>query len=709
MQSYVQGMSLKVAAGCVCVAVGSYFLLEDMPLRSPPAWFWCLLAVCVGVMAVWTRYYLSGGVAVEERYRFGSFAPVRNGSGQVKWLVDGQRYMSAVADAIMSAEHEILITDWQMNPHIFMKRPETGITSLEWRLDKMLLRKAESGVRVYILLYWETKAVMDLGSSIVQSVLQHDNIIVQRHPTHSTPMTNPETILRWSHHEKIVVVDRKIAFVGGIDLCFGRWDTHSHDLNDNYPLHPCVLSEEPECVHPSTEESGKRYRRWIGKDYGNTLLGVVRTKLDEPFKDYINRKEDPRMPWHDVACSFNGDPVMDIVKHFIERYNAIQYSPWWRFWDRPQLSVEDWAHPKAHSSISDASSSNVDIQVLRSVGDWSAVQPSENSIHQAYIHAIEEAEHFIYIENQFFISSQSKKNVREVYNEIQQALCNRIARAYVEGEAFHVFIILPLQPEFPDEFGSGGAKDSVSYWNYATLYNGEDSLYEKLKKHVPEKYLHRYFSVYSLRTHDFLNDRFVTEIVYVHSKVIIVDDRLAIIGSANINDRSMLGERDSEVDVLIEDRDMIEGEMNGEPYDVGKFSHGLRCHLMNEHLGLLNKPEGLGFDVEDPMVDNFFSKLHEVASNNTKIYETVFSREIIPTNPSWTFEDMEEWRAQGHEGFAKMYPEQVKDKLSKVQGNIVLFPPLHKYLQRALKPSILDRFDIFVDNRDFNNRETVYS
>lgn len=28
----------------------------------------------------------------------------------------------------------------------------------------------------------------------------------------------------WSHHDKMVVIDQKIAFVGGIDLCYGRWD-----------------------------------------------------------------------------------------------------------------------------------------------------------------------------------------------------------------------------------------------------------------------------------------------------------------------------------------------------------------------------------------------------------------------------------------------------------------------------------------------------
>lgn len=245
--------------------------------------FYFLLTILVGLIAVLVGFYFSqGGVA--ERYRFGSFAPVRNGSGQVKWFVDGQDYMSAVADAIVAAKREIFITDWQMNPHIFMKRPDTGITSLEWRLDKMLLRKAEEGVRVYILLYYETKIAMDLGSNYTQFVLSHRNIEICRHPTFSTPVSHPTNLLRWSHHEKVVVCDRSIAFVGGIDLCFGRWDTHAHNLADNYPLHPCVLEKE-ECVQSGTEEPEKKYRRWVGKDYGNTLLGIVRSKFNEPLED----------------------------------------------------------------------------------------------------------------------------------------------------------------------------------------------------------------------------------------------------------------------------------------------------------------------------------------------------------------------------------------------------------------------------------------
>ena len=40
--------------------------------------------------------------------------------------------------------------------------------------------------------------------------------------------------------------------------------------------------------------------------------------------------------------------------------------------------------------------------------------------------------------------------------------------------------------------------------------------------------------------------------IYIHSKLMIVDDCRLILGSANINDRSMEGDRDSELCVLVE-------------------------------------------------------------------------------------------------------------------------------------------------------------
>ena len=59
----------------------------------------------------------------------------------------------------------------------------------------------------------------------------------------------------------------------------------------------------------------------------------------------------------------------------------------------------------------------------------------------------------------------------------------------------------------------------------------------------------------------------MTEIIYVHSKLMIVDDKRCIIGSANINDRSLLGTRDSELACII-------AENQGNILD-------LRCRIFN--------------------------------------------------------------------------------------------------------------------------------
>src|SRR5690349_15639645 len=78
----------------------------------------------------------------------------------------------------------------------------------------------------------------------------------------------------------------------------------------------------------------------------------------------------------------------------------------------------------------------------------------------------------------------------------------------------------------------------------------------------------------------------VSEQIYVHSKLMIVDDRIVILGSANINDRSMRGDRDSEIAALVKDTQMVEGTMGGRMFKVGMFAHELRKQLWAEHLGL---------------------------------------------------------------------------------------------------------------------------
>lgn len=88
-----------------------------------------------------------------------------------------------------------------------------------------------------------------------------------------------------------------------------------------------------------------------------------------------------------------------------------------------------------------------------------------------------------------------------------------------------------------------------------------------------------YIKFYGLRNHGTTLDEVatpVTEMVYVHSKCMIIDDRWALIGSANINDRSQHGNRDSELAVIIEDENKTKMPVGSSINEVHNFAHTLR-------------------------------------------------------------------------------------------------------------------------------------
>ncbi len=180
---------------------------------------------------------------------------------------------------------------------------------------------------------------------------------------------------------------------------------------------------------------------------------------------------------------------------------------------------------------------------MRSVGNWSigcSAEKTEFSIHIAYLQLISQAKHYIYIENQFFISATPE--TKDVKNEVVNALFRRIKTAIQKRENFKVYVMLPLLPAFAGDIEANDCTflRMIMEWQYRTIR----SLLERIKDMgvKPEDYI----QFFGLRTHGVNSEnKPSTEIIYVHSKLMIVDDTATIIGSANINDRSMMGDRDS--------------------------------------------------------------------------------------------------------------------------------------------------------------------
>jgi phospholipase D1/2 len=77
-----------------------------------------------------------------------------------------------------------------------------------------------------------------------------------------------------------------------------------------------------------------------------------------------------------------------------------------------------------------------------------------------------------------------------------------------------------------------------------------------------------------------------TEQVYIHSKLMLVDDNVALVGSANINDRSLLGHRDSELATVIEDRTKVKVRFDGQDHSVSECVHELRVKCFEQIFGL---------------------------------------------------------------------------------------------------------------------------
>ncbi|KAF8550810.1 phospholipase D [Imleria badia] len=491
--------------------------------------------------------------------RFGSFAPIRMNVA-AQWLVDGRDYMWNLSRALMMAKESIYIHDWWLSPELQLRRPNKD----RYRLDRMLERKAKQGVKIYVILYQEVSSrTTPTDSNYAKQKLSslHENIMIQRSPSHFQTGT-----FYWAHHEKLCVIDQTIAFMGGIDLCFGRWDTPQH-----------VLVDDPELSQDKTEI-------WPGKDYSNPRVLDFHT-LNKPEEDMYDRSKVPRMPWHDVGMQVVGQPARDLARHFVERWNWLL-----RIKNHTRLMPFLMPPPEFRHEELEAMglTGTCEMQVCRSAGPWSLGTPNriEHSIQNAYIAAIDESKHFVYIENQFFISSADINDVK-IENGIGDALVRRIIRAKREGTPWKCSIVIPLFPGFPfpvDHSDASAIRIIVDCQN-RSLFRGETSIYERLRAEEiePEDYIR----VFSLRNWAKMRDGVLTtEIVYIHGKICIVDDRLAIIGSANINERSQRGDRDSELAAVIRDTDMIQGTMAGVPFEVGRFAHTLRVRLMREHVGV---------------------------------------------------------------------------------------------------------------------------
>ena len=176
-------------------------------------------------------------------------------------LVDGEAYFRALEDVLCQAQREIWIVGWDFNPDIRMRPDDADAPRLGAFLLSLVEERPDLVVRVLV---WGMGPVYS-GKSL--------NMFRKRrwssHPRIRLVFDNRHPI-RGCHHQKLVVVDDRVAFVGGIDLTAKRWDTNGHRAADPRRTKPSGESYGP--VHdlqvaldgPAARLAGDiARRRWL--------------------------------------------------------------------------------------------------------------------------------------------------------------------------------------------------------------------------------------------------------------------------------------------------------------------------------------------------------------------------------------------------------------------------------------------------------------
>ncbi|KAI7776771.1 phospholipase d p1 [Diaporthe eres] len=768
-----------------------------------------------------------------ESHRFKSFFPERDGN-MIKWYVDGRDYFWAVSEALEKAKEVIYIEDWWLSPELFMRRPP--YYNQEFRLDQILKRRAEAGVQIYIVVYREVEAAITCNSAHTKHALQalcpegspgYGNIRIMRHPDHNVFENAADMTFYWAHHEKFIVIDYEMAFIGGLDLCFGRWDNHQHQLSD---LHP----------------EGIQHEVWPGQDFNNNRVMDFKN-VDDWKQNEVSKAEYGRMPWHDVAMGLIGPCVYDIAEHFVLRWNFVKrdkYKRDERFdWlelrgrqgededlvgvQRPKHPVGDYVlHPPTPMETKNLDNrGSIHAQIVRSSADWSSGILTDHSIQNAYSEIIRSAEHYVYIENQFFITATGDQQA-PIHNTVGRAIVDAVVRAGKENRKFRVIIMIPAIPGFAGDLRDDAAigTRAIMDYQYKSICRGEHSIFEQVRKEGVDPTQHIF--IFNLRSYDRINvtpsvkkqeeqsgvkyqdvqraeaeeimgsgihgstdvhgetdthmgqkslksraeekaqlkaeeqkpveqehsedikrrfadsmqegqgeskssasvshcamsgtgkllgevwegkeedevNNWIQEELYIHAKLLIVDDRIVVCGSSNLNDRSQLGYHDSELSIVMEDTNRIPSVMDGKEFEAGYHAATLRRYLWREHLGLL-PPQGNdasddlnarppGDDtmndiwdqgeagesykfVEDPLSDKLWEMWTERATVNTKIFQQLFHAD--PDDHVKTFEDYDLFLPPkgvkaGHIFDRMQDPIEIRKKLDKVKGHLVWMP-----------------------------------
>lgn len=384
------------------------------------------------------------------RSRFGELTY----GNDVVFTVDGQETFKLMYEKIHLAKTSVHIANYDLDPALKFVRNSDVLDHHDsnhrheaYPLQDLLVEKAKEGVEVKIIV-WEPRLVLRIlpgadergidGRADEVNVI---NEIAERYGISKKLMLRIDSsapTLTSAHHEKIVIIDNKIAFCGGLDLSNGKWDTSSHEY-------------------------------------------------DNPLRDANSE------PWHDVHAMVTGPVVWDLVYHFHQR---------WYYSESKNVKKVRRLRIRSNYPLR-GNHGGVRATALRT---WNELDRN-GGIQAWYAAMFRKASKSIYIENQFPFQDSFATTLLE--------------KRLKEERQLKVIIVCPMEPNLPGFIGSMIAKMSVNDVNdnLATLCRAGDG--ERVRTY---SLVSQHPTIATKRRQ-----------IYVHSKIMIVDDKWITVGSANID------------------------------------------------------------------------------------------------------------------------------------------------------------------------------
>ncbi|GFZ01245.1 phospholipase D beta 1 [Actinidia rufa] len=538
-----------------------------------------------------------------------------------------------IFDAISQARRLIYITGWSLYHKLRLVRTEDNAPELT--LGELLKTKSQEGVRVLLLIWddptshsvlgYERDGFMNTNDEETRQFFKHSSVQVLLCPRTSGKGHS------WIK-KQVIIGERLLLLLAGLIYA-----------GDDMTLQNMPSFEHYKPVHKDDNHN---------PNFTGPAVGC------------------PREPWHDLHSQINGPAAYDILTNFEERWlRASKAHGLQKMKDEALLKIgtisgikgmissksrgvekkkksrddslleinriPDIIGLESLPSLSQDDPEAWDVQVFRSI-DSNSVKgfpkdPKDAtnrnlvcgknvlidmSIQTAYVKAIRTAQHFIYIENQYFLgSSYNWTNYKTLgaNNLIPMEIALKIASKIRANERFAVYIVIPMWPE---GVPTSAPTQRILFWQHNTMQMMYEVIYKALeevgleKQYEPQDYLN-FFCLGNRETQDAegpsavgidsavntpqtLTRRSRRFMIYVHSKGMIVDDEYVILGSANINQRSLEGTRDTEIAMGAYQPQYTWASKHSNP--LGQV-YGYRMSLWAEHLGALEecfkKPKSL--------------------------------------------------------------------------------------------------------------------